>query len=100
MFGSRAEGRARKDSDYDFAIYYDGNRDKKYKFLLEANYDEKCDVKIFQDLPLFIQKEVLKGELIYAKDISFVYDIAYETIKEFERFRRHYYSYLYYEEAQ
>ena len=94
LFGSQASGNANKMSDYDFAVYYDGNEDQRYKFKLRANFDEKYDVKVFQDLPLFIKKEVLKGEVIYAQDLSFVSDIAYKTIKDFERFKKYYYDYI------
>ncbi|MFH1802865.1 MAG: nucleotidyltransferase domain-containing protein [archaeon] len=94
LFGSRAEGGARKDSDYDLAIYFDGDQGKKFKFLISANFYDKFDVKIFQDLPLFIQKDVLGGEILYAKDLGFVYDVAYETIKRFEDFKKYYYDYI------
>jgi uncharacterized protein len=38
--------------------------------------------------------EVLKGRVLYADDTSFLYDKAYETIKEFESFEPRYYDYL------
>lgn len=94
LYGSRALGKSNSMSDYDFAIYYDGNEDERYKFLISANFNEKFDAKIFQDLPLFIQKDVLKGKIIYVKDLSFVYDLAYQTIKNFERFKKYYYDYI------
>ncbi len=94
LFGSRAEGRAGPMSDYDFAVYYDGDDKERYKFLIKANFNEKFDAKIFQDLPLYVQKEVLKGEVLYAKNRGFVYDIAYETIKRFEDFKKYYYDYI------
>ncbi len=100
LFGSRAEGRARKDSDYDFAIYYDGDSKERFKFQIALSENEKFDIKIFQDLPLFIKKEVLKGKVIYAENLSFVYDTAYETIKEFEDFKRYYYDYIGLEKIQ
>ena len=94
LYGSQVENRATPMSDYDFAIYYDGNENKKFRFLVNANFDKKFDVKIFQDLPLYIRKDVLKGKIIYVKDIGFVYDVAYKTIKEFERFKKYYYDYI------
>ena len=94
LFGSQASGRANKMSDYDFAVYYEGNKDERYRFLLNVNFDKKFDGKVFQDLPLFIQKEIFKGKIIYAKDISFVYDTAYHILKEFDKFKRHYYDYI------
>ena len=94
LYGSQALGKATPMSDYDFAIYYDGNKNERYRFLINANFNKNFDAKIFQDLPLYIQKEVLKGKVIYAEDLSFVYDIAYETIKRFERFKKYYYDYI------
>ncbi len=49
------------------------------------------DVQIFQDLPLYIRKDVLNGKLLYMKDKS-IYEIARNTIEEFEDFRRGYYD--------
>ena len=89
LFGSRAEGRARKDSDYDIVVYYDGKANERFKFGISVNENEKFDVQIFQDLPLFIQKEVLKGKVLYAKDLGFVYDIAYDIIKRFNDFKKY-----------
>ena len=100
LFGSRAENRAKKNSDYDFAIYYEGNDKEKFKFQIAMSENEKYDVKIFQDLPMFIQKEILRGEIIYAKNLGFVYDVAYKIIKRFEEFKRDYYPYIYYEEIK
>ncbi len=94
LYGSQALKRANKMSDYDFAVYYEGNKDARYDFLKRINFNEKFDAKVFQDLPLFIQKEVFKGKVIYAKDLGFVYDIAYETIKRFEDFKKYYYDYI------
>lgn len=100
LFGSKAEGRARKDSDYDLAVYYEGNKAERFTFRLKASEDEKFDVHIFQDLPLYVRKEVLKGKILYAEDLSFVYDVAYETIKAFEDFKKYYYDYIKYEEIK
>jgi hypothetical protein len=35
----------------------------------------------------------LKGKILYADDTPFMYDKAYETIKEFDSFKRRYYDY-------
>ena len=100
LFGSRADNTANKMSDYDFAVYFEGNEKRKFRFLLDSNFDEKFDVKIFQDLPLFIRKDVLKGKIVYVKDFNLIYDVAYQTIKEFESFKKYYYNYIYYEEVK
>lgn len=94
LYGSRALGKATPMSDYDFAVYYDGDKDQRYRFLINANFNRNFDAKVFQDLPLYIQKDVLKGKVVYAQDLSFVYDVAYETIKKFERFKKYYHDYI------
>lgn len=94
LFGSQALGKASKMSDFDFAIYYEGDKKERFKFAIRANFNEKYDAKVFQDLPLFIQKEVLKGKKIYVKDERFLYDVAYETIKRFDDFKKYYYDYI------
>jgi hypothetical protein len=38
--------------------------------------------------------QVLKGKVLYSDDTPFMYDKAFETIKEFESFKRRYYDYL------
>jgi hypothetical protein len=38
--------------------------------------------------------QVLKGKVLYSDDTPFMYHKAYETIKEFESFKRRYYDYL------
>jgi uncharacterized protein len=38
--------------------------------------------------------QVLKGKILYEDETPFMYDKAYETIKEFESFKRGYYDYL------
>ncbi|MCK4732868.1 MAG: hypothetical protein KAT65_10475, partial [Methanophagales archaeon] len=51
----------------------------------------------FQDLPLYIQKEVIThGKLLYCGEYDVVFDIYINTIKNFDDFTRHlnlYYSY-------
>ena len=96
LFGSQASKKAGPMSDFDFAVYYDGNSDERYNFRKEilSKVPDKFDVHVLQDLPLYVQKEVLKGKVIYATDLRFVYDHAYEIIKRFEDFKRYYYDYI------
>ena len=35
LFGSQAEGKSNKNSDYDFAVYYNGNKSERYDFRLK-----------------------------------------------------------------
>jgi|SRR3989344_7043539 len=96
LFGSQAEGRAGPMSDFDFAVYYDGNDRERFDFRksILGDVSDKFDVQVLQDLPLYVQKEVLKGKVIYAQDLTFVYDHAYEIIKRWEDFKGYYYDYI------
>jgi len=96
LYGSQASGKANKMSDYDFAVFYEGGKKERFNFRIRASGNKLLDVQIFQDLPLYVKKEVLKGKVVYAKDddLSFVGDVAYETIKAFEDFKKYYYDYI------
>jgi uncharacterized protein len=96
LFGSQSQMSSSELSDYDFVIYYKGNKKQRFDFRMKilGNLSDKFDIKIFQDLPLFVQKDVFKGKVIYSKDISFVYSLAYETLKKFNFFRKEYYDYI------
>ena len=96
LYGSYAGGKENKLSDMDFAVYYERGDKKRFKFRLKllAKLPDEFDVQIFQDLPLYVRMNVLKGKVIYAKDLDFVYEIAYETIKRFEDFKKYYYDYI------
>ncbi|BAD85665.1 nucleotidyltransferase [Thermococcus kodakarensis KOD1] len=96
LFGSRARGDARKDSDYDLCVYYEGNEKEAFRFrvLVLGNLPDKYDVQIFQLLPLPLKRECLKGKILFCRDETFLYDLAYEVLKEWEDFKRYYYDYL------
>ncbi len=97
LYGSQREGRATEDSDVDICIGYDGSRDEASRFrfrVLSDLFDDRYDVQIFQLLPLYVKKEVLKGDVLYRRDKLELYDIAYRTIKEFDDFKHRYYDYI------
>jgi len=97
IYGSEVTGGKLRTSDVDFCIYYDTNSKEemeKFRLKLLSKLPENFDVQIFQLLPLFVRKEVLKGKLVYAENEEFVYQKAYETLEDFEAFKRHYYDYI------
>jgi predicted nucleotidyltransferase len=97
VYGSAATGNMRKESDIDLCIYYDGPEDEASRFRLKVSselFTDKYDVKIFQQLPLYLRKEVLKGTIMYSKDFNFVHEVALDTIREFDNYKRFYYDYI------
>jgi hypothetical protein len=95
LYGSACEGRMKEDSDIDISVYYDDADASEFRLkVLSDLFDDVYDIKIFQQLPLPIRMQILKGKVLYEDDTAFMYDKAYETIKEFESFKRGYYDYL------
>ncbi|MFB0562313.1 MAG: nucleotidyltransferase domain-containing protein [Candidatus Lokiarchaeia archaeon] len=99
LYGSEAKGEAWENSDIDFCVYYSADdKEKMSRFrlkLLTELSDDKYDVQIFQLLPLYVRVEVLKGEVLYAEDMDFLYEVALNTIRDFELFKPLLHDYLY-----
>ncbi|MBN1195343.1 MAG: nucleotidyltransferase domain-containing protein [Methanomicrobiaceae archaeon] len=97
LYGSVAEGRAREKSDIDICIYYDGDPEEASRFrfrVLSELFEDRYDVQIFGNLPLYIRTEVLRGRVLYCQDERFLYDVALRTIREFEAFKHRLYDYI------
>ena len=97
LYGSAAEGRARAGSDIDLCIYYDGDREEAARFrfaALSLLCDDRYDIQIFSHLPLYVRTEVLRGKVLYCPDERFLYDVAYQTIREFDDFKHRLYDYI------
>ena len=99
LYGSVAKNRDTHLSDIDLAVFYEGSKEERFKFRMSVlgRTGDEFDVQIFQDLPLYIQKEVITyGKLLYYGEYDVVFDIYINTIKNFDDFTRHlnlYYSY-------
>ncbi len=97
LYGSAVRGEMRETSDIDLCIYYDGNMEEASEFrfmVLSELFEDAYDVHIFQQLPLYIRMGVLKGRILYCRDKRSIYDVAFETIKEFENFKHRFYDYI------
>ncbi len=97
LYGSASENRVREGSDIDLCVGYDGDEEKASRFrydILSELFADDYDIQIFQSLPLYVRKEVLKGEVLYRRDKRELYEIAYRTIREFDDFKHRYYDYI------
>ncbi len=96
LFGSHAEGKATPLSDIDIALYYEGTPNERFSVRSKGLFrlPDYFDIQIYQDLPLFVQKRVLRGKVLYAPDKRFVYEVAYDTIKQYDDFRKYLQDYL------
>ncbi len=93
--GSYVTGGMTERSDIDVCLYYDiDDRHELHRTLLRisGSFPDKYDIQMFQLLPLYVKKEVFKGELIYCDDKGFVHDVARRAVKEYDDFEpRHKY---------
>lgn len=97
LYGSVAAGQARIDSDIDLCLWYDGDTTEAERFrfaCIKELSDSGFDLQIFSHLPLYIRIEVIRGRLLYAQDMRFVYDVAYRTNREFDDFKHRFYDYI------
>jgi predicted nucleotidyltransferase len=100
LFGSAARGEATAQSDLDvcLVLYAGGDQHRDsgqlaHKRLEYLHFD--LDVKIFQQLPLYVRRRLLKeGRVLLVKDEDQLYELAFRTAQAFEDFKRIYYDYL------
>ncbi|UCE38963.1 MAG: nucleotidyltransferase domain-containing protein [Thermoplasmata archaeon] len=75
LYGSTAVGTITPLSDIDMAVYYDGNKDERFIFRMKimGRINDDFDVHIFQDLPLYIRKEIIShGKMVYHRGFNAV----------------------------
>ena len=96
LFGSQVKGNGR---DIDICLILDRKHQniemsrKKLDFLAES--ENRTDIQIFQQLPIYIRIRVIKdGKILFCRNLDKLYELAFETIKEFDLFKRSYETYL------
>ena len=98
LFGSVARGEATAGSDVDVCLVLEGavrSRTRGAKKRLDYLGEVDLDLQVFQDLPLYIRPRVLaEGRVLFCRDEDRLYDVAFATIRAFERFKRTYRAYL------
>ncbi len=90
LYGSVVEGKQTPLSDVDIAVYYEGNKEERFKFRMEVlgSVNDKFDIQTFRDLPLYIRNEIIShGKILYQKSYSEIFDVFIKTIKSFGDFK-------------
>ncbi len=94
VYGSYARAEEYRDIDVCLVLNQQANT-SAFDKRLEYSEHRNIDVNIFQALPLYIQKRIIKEGIIKScKDEDALYDIAIKTAKEFELFKPKYELYL------
>lgn len=98
LFGSAARAQACARSDLDVCLVLGpGTYDRlalSRKLLDYLSYTD-LDLQLFQHLPLYIRRRVLKeGRILFCRDEETLYLLAFRTAQAFEDFRHLYFGYL------
>ena len=96
LFGSVASKKNTPLSDIDLCVSLSLPPKERLqaRIKLLGQLPDKYDLQIFEDLPIYVQKEVLSGKLLYFKNHAKVVERALEIIQEYEDFKPIYDYYL------
>lgn len=96
LYGSYSTGEQRKDSDIDLCVYIEAGKDDRFRvrMKIQGSLEDRFDVQMFQDLPVYVRMEVLKGKVLFSRDMGQLNDIAYSTFKDYNLFEPSYKLYL------
>ncbi len=97
LFGSYARGEPYR--DIDICIFLMPAKftalELSEKKLEYTTANEKYDVQIFQQLPLYIRKRILKeGKILYCRNEDQLYDTYFGTLRDYVHFEPIYHGYL------
>ena len=99
LFGSQTRGEAGPRSDVDVCLVLaprpQTDRLSLAQKRLEYVMGFDLDISIFQELPIYVRRRVLKdGRVLFVRDEDLLYEVAYRTAQAFEDFRHIYDAYL------
>lgn len=96
LFGSYSREEQRIDSDIDLCVYLEAEEKERFHLRAEiiGKLGDRFDVQTYQDLPLTVRMEVLKGRVLYCSDPVKMNDVAYNTIKDYNLFESSYKLFL------
>jgi len=92
LYGSAVKGKMAGLSDVDIAVFYKGDKGERFQFRMKilGRVSDIFDIQTFQDLPLYIQKDIMStDDIIYYRDHAELFEINMKTIQEYEDFKPH-----------
>lgn len=90
LYGSAAKGKSTNLSDIDIAVFHTGDKRDRFHFRMKilGRSGNKFDIQTYQDLPLYIQNEILSsGDVLYFSDYTEIFNTFMKTIREFGDFK-------------
>jgi uncharacterized protein len=96
LYGSVSQKKENVLSDIDICISFNLNPKERIRTRMQllGNLPENFDLQIFEDLPIYLKKEILKGKVLYCKNKKKLIQLSFEIIKEYEDFKPLYELYL------
>jgi predicted nucleotidyltransferase len=100
LYGSEARQEQVSTSDIDICLVLDpkplrSKQDTYSQKRLEYLRDFALDIQVFQQLPLYIRKRVLKeGRILFVRDERMLYELAWRTAQAFNDFKHIHSAYL------
>jgi predicted nucleotidyltransferase len=91
LYGSRATGTQREESDFDVCIIPNPGVSIGFKerIALENSIPQNIDLSLMGELPVNIRKRVfLEGKVLFTKDLYYILTLAKETEMEYVRYER------------
>ena len=91
LFGSRAKGTQRAESDMDLCIITkpDADVSLKERIALNNTVPESIDISLLRELPVYICKRIfLEGKVLYTEDLYYILTLSKENDLEYARYQR------------
>ena len=89
LYGSRAAGTQREESDFDLCIIPNPGVSIGFKerIALENSIPQNIDLSLIGELPVNIRKRVfLEGKVLFTKDLYYILTLSKETEMEYVRY--------------
>lgn len=81
-------------NDIDIALISSDVIPAKQKLKILLSLPDSIDLKFIEDLPLYVAKEAIKGELLFNRDQALIFDLFVSIFQQWEDFKPQFELYL------